>query len=118
MIINISREHRTPKITELIKILREVDTYSEASRISKETIITTLGFGKIGEKYPVTIQNTISWCDLVSRYLDARARGPNNKYTKTLGRLVLNSTFDFISRSFTRKNSQYLFNLLSKEWNL
>lgn len=117
MVKRILSERRTSNITELIEILSEVDSNSEASKIMKRTILATLGFGEIGDRYSITLENTVAWCDLVNQYLGCKIDlGQDNSYTKTVRRLVLSSTFNLISRSFTKKNSHALFEYLSKEW--
>lgn len=117
IIERILSERRIPNIIELTEVLKEVDSNSEASKITKTTILTTLGFGKIGERYPITLENAVAWCDLVNLYLNSKNElGRDHPYTKSVSRLVLSSTFHLISRSFTKKNSHLLFDYLSKEW--
>ena len=112
-------EKRVPNITELVAVLKEADDESEASRIMKRTILTSLGFGEIGSKYPVTLNNTFVWCDLVSLYLRSKNElGIDHSFTKSIRILVVSSTFHLISRSFTRENSSRLFDYLYTEWHV
>ena len=118
MIERILAENRVPKIEELCMVFRQVDRGSSyASRIAKTTIVSTLGYGEIGDRYPITIKNTRAWCELVLRYLSNKNElGRDHQYTKTVGTLLWSSTLDLISRSFTKQSSHILFDYLLKEW--
>ncbi len=119
LIQKIAIEKRIPSIAELVAVLEEVDTNSEASRIMKRTIISTLGFGQIGCRYPVTFNNATAWCDLVNYYLKIKNElGGDHSFTKNIRTLVTSSTFDLVSRSFTKENSSELFDYLCKKWHI
>ena len=110
-------EKRIPDIVELVAVLKEVDDESEASTIMKRTILTTLGFCEIGNKYPITLNNTFAWCDLVNLYLRSKNEmGKDHSFTKSIRILAVSSTFHLVSRSFTRQNSSRLFDYLYREW--
>jgi len=117
MIERILAEHRVPKIEELCRIFREVDSDSETSKMAKANVISTLGYGEIGERYPITLADMHAWCGLVPHYLDSKKEsGQDYGYTKTVGILLWSSTLNLIARSFTKKNSHMLFDYLQKEW--
>ena len=120
MIERILAENRVPKIEELCMVFRQVDRGgSYASRIAKTTIVSTLGYGEIGDRYPITMKNTRAWCELVLRYLNSKNElGQDHQYTETVGIQLWSSTLDLISRSFTKQNSHILFDYLLKEWKM
>jgi len=119
VIERILAENRVPKIEELCMIFRKVDRDSHASKIVKTTIVSTLGFGEIGNRYPISLGNTRAWCDLVLRYLSSKNElGENHEYTKTVGTILWSSTLDLIGRLFTKENSHILFDYLLEEWKM
>jgi len=119
MIKKILAENRVPKVEELCIVFRQVDSGSQASKIAKTTIVSTLGYGEIGDRYPITLKNTRAWCELVLRYLSSKNElGQDHEYTNTVGMILWASTLDLISRSFTKENSHILFDYLSEEWKM
>lgn len=115
--VKLLSEKRVPNVMELVRVLREVDSDGLASKIAKSSILGALGAGEIGDRFPITFQNTKAWCELVFRYLRSRNElGHNHPYTKTVGDVVWSSTLDLITRSFRKDNSNMLFDKLSREW--
>jgi len=119
MIEKILAENRVPNIEELCIVFGQVDKGGQASRIAKTTIVSTLGYGEIGERYPISLKNTRAWCELALRYSRSKNElGQDHEYTNTVGMILWSSTLDLIARSFTKENSSILLDYLLEVWKM
>lgn len=58
LLVKLLSEKRVPNVMELVRALREVDSDGLAFKIAKSSILGALGAGEIGDRFPITFQNT------------------------------------------------------------
>lgn len=104
-------------IDTLLDTLDLIDKGTEATKIAKETTLVTLGFGKMGDKYPITSKDIENWVKLRREHHQALQNG-HAQYAESIRRLLLSSTIDLINRCFTSGTAEALFDKLSKRWGI
>lgn len=102
-------------IDELLDTYDSIDKDTIASQIDKNTILTTLGFGKMGDKNPISFEDIKSWRKLRDNYLETLRKG-HLQFAESLRVLLFGATSNLISRCFTSENAEALFDKLSLRW--
>ena len=101
----------------LLDVLDSVDEGTDAMQIAKRTIVSTLGFNRMGNKNPITSENIKAWVSLRDDYFEALRRGYSS-YAESVRLLLFESTLELISRCFTSKNAGTLLHKLSLRWKI
>jgi hypothetical protein len=93
-----------------------IDKGTQAIKLAKHDILTTLGFER-GDKNPITREDIESYNNLRNEYSQALQNGSPH-CTKVLGDALFIRTIDLIQRCFTSENAGVLFDKLSKRWKM
>lgn len=110
-------------MTELLEALLDIidlldkEEESTASRISKNKILTTCGYDRLGEKNPIKTDEVEAWVNLKSQYATAIQNG-NTVWAQTIRPMLLVKTYDLVGRQFNSRNQKALFDMLSSRWKI
>jgi len=102
-------------VDALLDAIDQLDDGSAVVYMQKHMILATMGFGEVGDRYPVTIENVKAWARLRNYYHEA-VRHNHAELANSIGDLLISCTFSLIARCFTSRNSYVLFSKLSERW--
>jgi len=101
-------------IDELLDTYDAIDIGTQATAIDKNFILTTCGAGKMGDKYPIKLEEIKSWRSFRADYFALVEK--KSVLAQSLRRLLAARTSELICRCFKSENAEVLFDKLSARW--